>query len=143
MATGETSEQELYEEILQRLRELGAAKLVRKIEQVVGRGIIVVGDEAAFSKNTKLLRPMQAGEALAVALEFLVTTLQVPLMVEETKAVFACVEIVWRPDEPLIRELSPETQPMPTNVDVAEFKKQLKELVKLSRELKIVHPEVV
>jgi hypothetical protein len=94
------SEQDLYDLILRRLRDAHAEQLANDIVQVVRRGTVMRGDEGSGEGKTKALRPMGPREALAVALEFLITALQIPLMVNQATDTLGCQRIAWNLDGP-------------------------------------------
>lgn len=100
MPEDEINEQGLYDLILSRLKEAGAEDLANQTLQVVRRGVLTQGEDEAGEGKTKALRPMQSKEALAVALEFLLTALQVPLMVNKAANTFECSRITWQFDGP-------------------------------------------
>jgi hypothetical protein len=100
MPDDDISEQDLYDLILRRLNEAGAQELANQTMQVVRRGVVIQGEDEAGEGKTKTLRPMLPVEALGVALEFLITGLQVPLMVNKATTTLECAKIIWHVDGP-------------------------------------------
>lgn len=113
MSSNEISARELYDTILQRLERVEANELLTITREVVLRGAVSPGDEETVEKKSQLVRPMEPNEALAVALELLLSASQIPLMLKAAIETFECREIIWLPDGPPVLPKAIEPQPSP------------------------------
>jgi hypothetical protein len=92
---------ELYDALLVKLRELGADPLVDEIEGTVARGVVIAESENKSLTKSSSYRPMDSPESLAVALEFVTTALEAPLMVvriSELLNLETGTHVTWRTD---------------------------------------------
>jgi len=125
MAANEPTEQEVFDLIVSRFRELGSEDLVSQVERVVERGSFIAADEQEIGKKAQLARPMLPDEALAIALEFLLTTLQVPLMVQETEKTLASPNIYWHEDVPPVPTPTEDKHLIQQNLPLLEEQNEL------------------
>jgi hypothetical protein len=91
---------EIYQELLKKLRQAGADPVAQDIERTVARGIVLAEQQTQLYLSSSVYRPMEESEALAVAIEFLVTDLEVPLMLNSTQHIIGGDSIEWRPERP-------------------------------------------
>ena len=82
MPLDELTHRKVYEQTVAALRKLGADQLADEIERTVARGVVLTGQQTASYKDSAVFRPMTDEEALAVAMEFFVTVLEVPVMLD-------------------------------------------------------------
>ena len=97
-ANNENDPLDLYEMVCDRLDELQATHLTTAIRAVVTRGTVTPPDKETVEKKSQLVRRMQSAEALAVAIELLLSAAQIPLMIGHAKESFQCDSIVWMRD---------------------------------------------
>ncbi len=90
MSTGSVSPDEIYRQILDLLEQRDADGLAQSIRTAVSRGVVLDADQHTSSKT---FRPMEANEALAVALSLLVSAVEVPLMSYSACKVFNSKDI--------------------------------------------------
>lgn len=141
MAEHEPTDREVYELILSDLSSRHAESLVREIESTVARGVASSGPESESSEQSKVFRPTQDHEALAVLVEFLVTALEVPLMMNEARRVFPCDTIQWYPERPEI-DGEPAAYEDPGQLEMESLRTALSTLIGIVEELEITLPEI-
>lgn len=91
MANEEVTADELYELILDRLREHKAVTLIEDIERSISRGKV----DSPVNESSKVFRQLTAEEKLSIALEHVVATLDIPTMLARSKEIMNCDQIVW------------------------------------------------
>lgn len=134
----DVTHEEIYEAILSQLEKRGGSEVASTIRITVARGIVRDADDRSA---TKTLRPMDGRESLAVALEQIVSFLEVPLMIETVKRTFEKSEVQWKPEE---TDMSAKSASLPS-VDLraqTELQKALQEVVGMAAQLKIALPEI-
>jgi hypothetical protein len=100
MSSNQLSPREVFTLLLERLNDLHAGELSRQITDVVSRGTVTPSDKETVDKKSQLARRMSSEEALAVALDLLISASQVPLMLNDAEKSLQCRDIVWMLDGP-------------------------------------------
>jgi hypothetical protein len=129
---------ELYHELLDKLRQAGAEPLAQDIERTVARGVV---QQTQLYQSSSVYRPMEEAEALAVALEFLVTALEVPLMLNSAHNTVGGDAIEWRPERPGSEREKIDPGPI-GEVDQQALRPLLMKSLESAHELGIELPEV-
>jgi hypothetical protein len=132
---------EVYHDLLKRLREAGAEPLAQEIERTVARGVVLTGQETEVYQNSSVYREMNEKEALAVAVEFFVTALEVPLMLGACRRDVGRDSIEWRPERPGSEREEVTLGPV-GNVDQQFLRQLLLKIVEITHELGTNLPEV-
>ena len=91
---------QVYRTLLDGLRNAGAEPLANEVERTVARGVVLTEQETSLYERSSVYREMNESEALAVALEFLITALEVPLMLSACGRELGGDAIEWRPERP-------------------------------------------
>ena len=71
MPNGDVQCSDVYRRIVEKLHDIGAADLAKKIQQTIARGVV----ETLPSNHSKSLRDMNDQEKVAVALEHMMTAI--------------------------------------------------------------------
>jgi hypothetical protein len=142
MPPNDPTAREVYDAILMRLREVGANTLADDIEMTVARGVVLTGQETEISQSSSIYRSMEDQEALAVALEFFSTSLDVPLMQAECRSILGSEDIQWRNERPGSRREDETINNAATWVDLQQLRPLLEQLVQLANQLEINLPEI-
>jgi len=145
MSANELTYGDVYNDILHKLRDAGAELLAHDIERTVARGVVLTEQKTEFYKSkSTVFREMDEGESLAVALEFVVTALEPPLMHNKVRATLDGKLVKWMPERPNIESdeiTAAIAYPFDLD-DVAELRLALEVIVAIARELRIVLPEI-
>ena len=128
----------VYEEMLAVLENLSAREVVETIRQTVARGVVL---EANQEFSTKTLRSMTGEESLAVALEHVVSLLEIPLMIESIENAFDVEEVVWMQESTSL-SIGTIRPPQVESRDSQSLRSSLMEVVKIAAELGLKLPEV-
>jgi hypothetical protein len=83
---------------------------------------------------------MTPKELLAIALQFIVTSLQVPMMVLDTQSILGGSALSWLPDEPEVANEKVDIR-MPFDLDDVDLRNRLKKLTSLIHGLNLTVPE--
>jgi hypothetical protein len=84
---------------------------------------------------------MQEQEALAVALEFLIAALDVPVMQAGCRSILECQEIQWRNERPGTQREQAVINAL-GEIDVRQLRQLLVQLIQLIQDLGINMPEI-
>lgn len=141
MPPNDPTHREVYEAILKHLQELEANVLADEIERTVARGVVLTGQETEISRSSSIYRPMQDQEALAVALEFLVTALDVPVMQAECRSTLETGAIQWKNERPGTQREDDAINSV-DDVNVQQLRRLLEQLIQLIHHLGIAMPEI-
>jgi hypothetical protein len=138
VSTGvEPSFDDLYDLILTVVTKQNASDLAEEIRLCVARGIVVSPDDAAHSKA---IRPMNSEERLAVAIEFLISRLSVPLMTQKAIATLGCNEMTFKQES---TSIGTDMELPQLNVsDLEKLRNNLQQVVKVATELGLKLPEI-
>ncbi len=92
--------EEILNIVMGRLSELQATDLIHDIESTIARGVVVEEQPSA----AHVFRPMNDEEKLSIALEYIVSAFDVPLMLARCREILGCDQIAWSidSDEPQI-----------------------------------------
>jgi hypothetical protein len=132
---------EVYHELLDKLRQAGAISLAQDIERTVARGVVLAEQETQLYQSSSVYRPMEEKEALAVALEFFVTALEVPLMLNAARHTVGGDSIEWRSERPGSERENVDLGPI-GEVDQQALRLLLLKILEIAHELGISLPEV-
>lgn len=138
MSTGSVTPEDVYNEILAMLNQLGASDVITAIRTTVARGVVLDSNELPSGKS---LRPMNGMESLAVALEHIISVLEVPSMVESVSQTFDAQEVLWMPEATTIG-LDSMVGPSIDDGMRDELQRSLKKVAQIAKELGISLPEV-
>jgi hypothetical protein len=141
MSIGEPTCSEVYNQCLASLRASGAEELVKEIERAMARGVVLTEQETEIYEKSTVYRPMEDKEALAVALESLVTALEVPLMLGGARHILGDKPIEWRLERPGT-EREEITASAANQVDQQRLHAYLLKIIEIARELGINVPEM-
>ncbi|MCR4415302.1 MAG: hypothetical protein NUV77_23060 [Thermoguttaceae bacterium] len=141
MPPPEPTHREVYEQLVAALRERGASHLADEIERTIARGVVMTGQATELYKVSTVYRPMEDAEALAVALEFFITALEVPLMLDATTRSLGAGHIDWKPERPGT-EREHVVADAALQVDRAALRDLLDKVITIAEELGIVLPEI-
>lgn len=141
MPPSDLSPTQVYQELLAALSKAGASQLAEEIRRTVARGVVLTGQETDLYQSSRVYREMNDSEALAVAIEFLVTALEVPLMINACRQDIGGESIEWRLDRPG-SEREEIAFGKAEAVDQKSLTKLLTTIIKTAPELGINLPEV-
>ena len=133
---------EVYYHLLDSLRKANAEPLALEIDRTFARGVVLAGQETHLYRSSSVYRRMEEKEALAVAIEFLVTALEIPLMLNATQRTVDNVSIEWRLERPG-SEREDVAIGTTGEVDVQALRSLLTKLIEIAHELGINLPEIV
>ena len=125
----------LYTTVLERLRKSGVEELVRGIEVSVARG--AVGPPPRGIGGSKELRSTSGREMLGVAIEHLLSALDVPVMFADVRKTTNSNEVRWLPASD--KEISSHEL---ADIDVGPLRHCLERIHFLRKGLKIWPPEL-
>ena len=135
------TEKELNEYIRESLINLGARDLISEIDETISKGSVNI--EESKTSKAKSFRTMSDGEQLAIALEYILTSFEIPFMLSEAKNTLKCKEMKWdfnfiKQDEIQVKiwgaEITSENMDLHTPVT---------NLLKVFDEIDLPYPEVV
>jgi len=132
---------EIYDEIVATLRRLGASQVVDEIERTVARGVVLTGQQTKSFKESAVFRPMDDEESLAVALEFLVTAMEVPLMLDAASHKLGVARIDWKPERPGTEREDVAVDTM-GQVDYGPLRELLSKVIEIAEKLGITLPDI-
>jgi hypothetical protein len=141
MPPNDPSPTQVYQELLTALSKAGASQLAEEIRRTVARGVVLTGQETELYQSSTVYREMNESEALAIALEFFVTALEVPLMITVCKQEFGGESIGWRLERPG-SEREEIAFVKPQTLDQGTLMPLLKEIIDIANKLSINLPEV-
>lgn len=141
MPPNEPTHREVYERLVDALRKQGASQLADEIERTIARGVVLTGQATELYKVSTVYRPMEDAEALAVALEFFVTALEIPLMLDATTRGLGVGHIDWKPERPGA-EREDVVVDAALQVDRAALRDFLARVISIADELGIALPEI-
>jgi hypothetical protein len=91
MPTDETfSAEELFDFLMSQLQALNAEQLIDEIKKSINKGVVITDS----GEKSKSFREMTNEERLSIALEYLLTSFDIPLMIAKCKRIFDCEEII-------------------------------------------------
>ena len=132
---------EVYEQLVGTLQKQGASLPAQEIERTVARGVVLTGQPTELYKEAMVYRPMEDAESLAVALEFFITALEVPLMLDVTARSLGARHIDWKQERPGA-EREDVVIDAATQVDRAALRDLLAKVIDITEELGIALPEI-
>ena len=135
MVIGDQECRRLYATVLEQLHKSGFEELVRGIEANVTGG--AVGPPSRGVGGSKELRSMSDREMLAVAIEYLLSALDVPVMFADARKTVHGNEVRWLKDSG--EEISSQGL---ADIDVEPLRRGLERIHFLRKELGIWLPEV-
>jgi len=138
MSTGGVSHEDIYLEILSKLIQVGASDTASTIRTTVARGIVLDGGDTSA---TKTHRPMDGQESLAVALEYVVSVLEVPLMIQSVSNTFENQNVSWRP-EGTVESRDSIASPILSSDGQEGLRRSLQKVVEIDVQLGIRLPEI-
>jgi hypothetical protein len=142
MPPNDLSPTQVYQELLSELSRANASQLAEEIRRTVTRGVVLTEQETNLNSSPRFYREMNDSEALAVAIEVLVTALEVPLMINACRKVVGGESIEWRLERP-----GSENEEIALGEAETVNKKSLMHLlttiIEIEHELGINLPEVV
>lgn len=141
MPPPEPTHREVYEQIVDALRNQGASQLADEIERTVARGVVLTGQATELYRVSTVYRPMEDMEALAVALEFFITALEIPLMLDATAHGLEAGHIDWKPERPGA-EREDVMVDAALQVDRTALRDLLTKVITIAEELGIALPEI-
>ncbi len=141
MPLDELTHRKVYEQTVAALRKLGADQLADEIERTVARGVVLTGQQTASYKDSAVFRPMTDEEALAVAMEFFVTVLEVPVMLDAATRALGTGHIEWKPERPGTEREDVAVDTM-RQVDHGPLCELLAKVIVIAEELGITLPEI-
>lgn len=132
---------DFYDEILAKLREARAVDLAEEIERTSARGVVIREQHAP--QTVAVYRPAEGNEGVAIALEFLITALEVPLMLSSTGHALGNDSIEWRSERPSTEgTFEVTTASLETQVDQQELDVLLRKIHEIAQELQITLPQL-
>lgn len=132
---------EVYRDLLDNLRRAGAEPLAQEIDRTIARGVVLAEQQTQLSRSSSVYRQMEEVESLALALEFLVTALEVPLMLNSTRQTVGGDSIEWRPERPGSERETVDVG-RTGDVDQQALRNLVTRIVEIAHELGIELPEV-
>jgi hypothetical protein len=141
MPPSELTHREVYEQTVAALRKLRAGQLADEIERTVARGVVLTGQQTKSYKDSAVFRPMTDEQTLAVAIEFFVTVLEVPVMLDAATRALGVAHIEWKPERPGTEREDVAVDSM-RQVDHEPLRKLLAKVIEIAEELGIALPEI-
>jgi hypothetical protein len=135
---------DVYSKLLDRLVEIGADDLASEIKRTVARGAVVREQETKAFGKSSLYRAMTDEESLAIAIEFITTSCDVPFMVQSVKSTLGAQSVEWMNERPgTDRETMSLTEIEEDRTDGFEIGRDLLiDIVKIMHALKLSAPEI-
>lgn len=134
MEEEQTTPGEVFNFIMSKLSELGAKELITEINTTIRRGVV----EGMHSDSIEEFRPMKDVEKLSIALQYVIANFEIPIMLDRSKKILQCQEIIWTPE---LDEQQQEPSGLVTNLDEREYN-LLPTLLSIVEECEIPIPEV-
>lgn len=144
MPENEPTAGEIYRQLLQHLRDVGAENVAEEIERTVARGVVLQNQPTPLYDKSSVFRPMDDVEALTVAVGFVVTSLEVPLMLARTHEILGTQPVKWVPERPGAEREEISIDPI-GRTDAAEIDRArslLIDIIKMLTDLRMRLPEV-